>query len=152
MPDSTLQVRSARLSELDDVVHLCSEAFIDEAVLAWVIPDRTTRRRHTLETFSDSVRATVESGELVLAVTPEGQPVAASFWHEYGAGPPADSGPEPDREPQVSDLIVRRRRAVSAATSTRHPTGPHLFLSSMATLTEFRLRPGYSRSDLRRPA
>lgn len=59
-----LKVRPAQMSEFDAVLRLSTEAFADEAVLSWVIPEPTARRDYIRELFGGSLRATVEASAL----------------------------------------------------------------------------------------
>lgn len=134
----SLEVRPARLSEFDTVLSLSAETFADEAVLSWVIPDPDARRNHIRELFADSLRTTIESGDLILAVTADNEAVALSLWHDIDPTQRTDMNPHSAEAPEVSDSVTRRLHAAARATAERHPAEPHVFLSSMATLPEHR--------------
>lgn len=138
MSTMSLEVRPARRSEFDAVLSLSTEAFADEAVLSWVVPDPAARRAHIRESFADSLRATVEAEELTIAVTSGGEAVAVSLWHDLDADHRAAMSSEPAEAIGSFDPVARRMRTAATATAARHPAGHHLFLSSMATRPEFR--------------
>ncbi|AXB42147.1 GNAT family N-acetyltransferase [Amycolatopsis albispora] len=120
----TLMVRPATAAEFDSVLAACVDAFSDEAVSAWVVPDPSVRRARTRELFETSLRAAVDAGQLVVAFS-RGEPVAASIWLSV-SGPIA--------APEGEDRLA----VVMAATAARHPVEPHLYLSSMAALPRYR--------------
>lgn len=160
MSTTSLEVRPARLSEFDMVLGLSAETFADEAVLSWVVPDPGARRAHVRALFAETLRATIEAGDLILALTPGDEAVAVSLWHDVDTdgGAAMNSGPADVSE--GSGPTTRRLHAVATATADRHPAEPHLYLSSMATRSEFRgrgagaamVRSGIDRArDLDRP-
>ncbi|MEV0893941.1 GNAT family N-acetyltransferase [Promicromonospora sp. NPDC050262] len=149
-----MTVRPAVPAEFDVVLAVCVEAFADEAVSAWVEPVAERRLDRTRELFTTSLRAAVDAGQLLVACTPGGEPVAASMWitlddarpvvgpedHADPTGPadptdpagPADlAGPT---GPSDDHSVSRRLAAVVAATTARHPGAPHVYLSAMAAL------------------
>lgn len=140
MSAGSLEVRPAQLSEFDTVLRLSTEAFADEAVLAWVVPDPVARRDHIRDLFAGSLRAAVEAEELIVAVTPEDEAVAVSLWHVVDTDQSAAMISGSAEAPESSEPIARRLHAAATATADRHPTEPHVFLSSMATRPEFRGR------------
>lgn len=119
----TLTVRPAEPSEFDSVLGPCVEAFADEAVSAWVVPDPSLRRARTLELFTTSLRAAVDAGELIVAF--DDSFVGASLWHTWDGPPPVPEGDD-------------RLTAVMTATLARHPQESHVYLSSMAALPDRR--------------
>ncbi|WP_285106240.1 GNAT family N-acetyltransferase [Promicromonospora sp. MEB111] len=158
-----MTVRPVVPAEFDVVLAVCVEAFADEAVSAWVEPVAERRLDRTRELFTTSLRAAVDAGQLLVACTPGGEPVAASMWitldgarsvagpedHADPTGPadPADrTGPAGPTDPAglaglagptgPSDdhSVSRRLAAVVAATTARHPGAPHVYLSAMAAL------------------
>lgn len=140
MPTMSLTIRPARLHELDHLLDLTSEVFFDEAVLSWVIPDPVARRDDIRRLFTDSLRQTVEAGELVLAITPEGEAIGVSFWHEISSHSKTTSDPVASDGAGSSDPRTRRLHVAATATSARQPSAPHLYLSAMATHPDFRGR------------
>ncbi|OEV04486.1 GNAT family N-acetyltransferase [Streptomyces oceani] len=138
MTAPAFNVRSARSAELAAVTELCLAAFADEAVTAWVVPDPAHRPEHLRRTFGESLATVVADGGMTLALTPEGEPVAASVWLSCASGERA-TGPEGPAV-QDEDPVARRLAVVDAATGSRHPTVAHLHLSAMAVLPHQRGR------------
>lgn len=159
--------RTASGSELDSVIALCLEAFTDEAVAAWVVPDPAERGRYLRELFSTSLGAAVTAGALTLAVDDDGAAVAVAIWlprtAEFHRQDVPGSAPqhrsdleghlsaertdryEDDAERRApatgaTELAALRVAAVEAATRARQPRVPHLHLSAMATLPSHRGR------------
>ena len=144
----SMRVGPATPAEFDVVLPVCVEAFADEAVSAWVEPAPERRLDRTRELFATSLRAAVDAGQLLVAWTDAGEPVAASIWRVLDGAPTADVAPAADRAPETDSagaptsgtdsvsavLATRRLAAVLAATSARHPDVPHVYLSAMATL------------------
>lgn len=157
--------RTATDSELDSVIALCLEAFIDEAVVAWVVPDSAERARYLRELFTQSLDAAVNAGALTLAVDDDGVPVAAAIWMPRTAESDRQDAPgthpqhRSDHQDQLddqradrhgrhaerratatesTDLAALRVAAVEEATRARQPIAPHLHLSAMATLPSHR--------------
>lgn len=151
----SLEVRPAQLSEFDAVLRLSTEAFADEAVLSWVVPDPAARTDYIRERFAASLRATVEAADLIIAVTPEDEAVAVALWHDFDADQRVAMSPDATEAPDCSDPIARRLHTAATVTAARHPADPHVFLSSMATRPDFRgrgvgiamLRFGIERAD-----
>lgn len=123
-----LFVRQVVPSEFDAMLPVCVEAFADEAVSAWVEPEPRRRREHTRELFEPSLRAAVDAGQLVAALLPDGDPVAASVWAALDGAPPDPHLPDDGRP------VTRRLATVLSATGARHPDVPHVYLSAMAAL------------------
>ncbi|HIZ37801.1 MAG TPA: GNAT family N-acetyltransferase [Candidatus Ruania gallistercoris] len=137
MTASGIAARTATHAELEVVTGLCLEAFADEAVAAWIIPDPAERQRNLREMFSASLETVIEAGAMILAIDPGGTPIATSIWL------PRDAASEPtEPEPSVVEdgSQARRMRAVETATQARRPQGSYLHLSSMATLPDHRGR------------
>lgn len=126
-------------AEFDVVLPVCAEAFADEAVSAWVEPAPERRLERTRELFATSLRSAVDAGQLLVAWTDAGEPVAASIWMVLDGAPTAeafeavDDTPTSGTDSAAPALATRRLAAVLAATSARHPDGPHGYLSAMAT-------------------
>lgn len=137
----TMTTRTAETDEVDAVIKLCLSAFADEAVTAWVIPDPTARQAYLRRTFSASLESVITAGSLILAITPDDAPVAASIWTPRSALPDTQY-PEPptDATADADDQHCRRMAAVETATAKRRPDAAHLHLSSMATLPAHRGR------------
>ncbi|GAA4709411.1 Acetyltransferase (GNAT) family protein [Promicromonospora umidemergens] len=132
---SHLTVRPSVPSEFDTVLPMCVAAFADEAVSAWVEPEPERRQERTRDLFASSLRAAVGSGQLVVALLPDGDPVAASVWVDLDGAPRLADLPDlPDDDGTVS----RRLAAVLSATGARHPAVPHVYLSAMAALPRHR--------------
>ena len=156
----SMRVGPATPAEFDVVLPVCVEAFADEAVSAWVEPAPERRLDRTRELFATSLRAAIDAGQLLVAWTDAGEPVAASIWRVLDGAPTADVAPAADRAPEADRapaadrapeadsagaptsgtdsvsavLATRRLAAVLVATSARHPDVPHVYLSAMATL------------------
>ncbi|MEU5397782.1 GNAT family N-acetyltransferase [Streptomyces sp. NPDC005963] len=123
--------RLATITELDEVAALCTAAFADEAVMAWVLPDPGTRLQHMRSMFGSSLGAAVEADALLLAVA-AGESVGASIWM------PRSGRPQPMRLPAEDDPVSRRLLSVQTETDARCPDDPHLYLQSMAVRPERR--------------
>ncbi len=142
----SMRVGPATPAEFDVVLPVCVEAFSDEAVSAWVEPAPERRLERTRELFATSLRSAVDAGQLLVAWTDAGEPVAASIWMVLDGAPKAEdleaaegSGEVNDTSTSGTDSVFlaqasRRLAAVFAATSARHPDVPHVYLSAMATL------------------
>lgn len=140
-----MTVRAAVRAEFDVVLAVCVEAFADEAVSAWVEPIAERRLDRTRELFTTSLRAAVDAGQLLVAWTAGGEPVAASVWVTLD-GPPSTGTADPGDAADLTDpadptepdddhrSVARRLATVLAATAARHPEAPHVYLSAMAAL------------------
>lgn len=130
-------VRTATRTELDHVIELCLSAFADEAVTAWVVPDPVIRQREMRRLFASSLGAAIDAEALLLAISPEGTPIAASLWVPFveGAGEHPTSAPTGEDSQTISRMAV-----VESATRVRRPKASHLYLSSMGTLPSQRGR------------
>ncbi|WP_329026300.1 GNAT family N-acetyltransferase [Streptomyces sp. NBC_00690] len=129
----TTTTRLATASELEAVAALCTAAFADEAVMAWVLPDPDTRIQQMHSMFGSSLGGAADAGALMLAVA-DGERIGASIWL------PRTGRPQPMELPTGSDPASLRLRAVQKATDTRCPERAHLYLQSMAVLPEHRGR------------
>lgn len=137
MTRSTPTARPATLAELNAVTELCLAAFADEAVTTWLAPDPAARQRQLREMLGASLGAAIEADALILAVAPDGEPVAASVWVPRDA---RSDAAQPSSSPTDDSEQSRRQAAVEAATEARRPEMAHLHLSSMATLPDHRGR------------
>ena len=138
MSTSGITARTASSAEVDTIIDLCMAAFADEAVTSWIIPDPGERTSYMRRTFGTSLDAVITAGAVIVAIDPGGVPVAASIWL-----PPTTASRETEQQAspgEADDLQAQRREAVEAATRTRRPDDPHLYLSSMATLPDHRGR------------
>lgn len=135
MTESAITTRTARSEELDTVVDLCLDAFADEAVLSWVIPDPAERRPYMRQMFSTSLDAVVAADAMILAIDAAGEAVGFSIWlpHTATSEEPGETPSTDERDPQA-----RRAATLEAATSARRPAIPHLKLDSMAAPPEHR--------------
>ncbi|MEU0990184.1 GNAT family N-acetyltransferase [Streptomyces sp. NPDC005953] len=127
----TTTTRLATASELEEVAALCTAAFADEAVMAWVLPDPGTRIQQLHGMFGSSLGGAADAGALMLAVA-DGERIGASIWL------PRTGVPQPMELPVGTDPTSLRLRAVQKATDTRCPEGAHLYLQSMAVRPEHR--------------
>ncbi|MGC5616053.1 GNAT family N-acetyltransferase [Georgenia sp. Z1491] len=139
--------RRATAADLDRTVDLALDAFADEAVITWLIPEPTARRAYLEQTFSASVADAVRARLVVVAQAPGGRLTAASFWqprHQYDdADPPSarDEQAGPNTETSDDDGPTGARlAALLEATGTRQPDVAHLHLSAMAALPDQRGR------------
>ncbi|TCB98380.1 N-acetyltransferase [Micromonospora zingiberis] len=132
MTATTLTARPALSSELDTVLALCLEAFADEAVTAWLVPDPGARLAAMREMLGASLAAAVDAEALVVAFTREGEAVAASIWLDRG------ETPEDIEVPAGDAGLPPRLAAVRSLTAARHPTVPHIYLASMGTVPKRR--------------
>lgn len=149
MPTDQFTAHVADPSELDTVIRVCLEAFADEAVMAWVMPDSEDRHAYMRESFATSLGDAVDIGAVILAVDHAGAAVAASIWVPTDAPSaiPATAQHVPDT-PQGSrrsdrghvDPVQDRLETVEAATRTRTPQKAHMYLTAMATLPRYRGR------------
>lgn len=137
MSTTGIVTRTASSTELSAVTNLCLAAFADEAVTAWVIPDPEERQCYMHEMFSASLETVIESGEVTLATDREGHAVAVSIWLTRTAIP---DDPSPSPSAAEDDPRAQRMATVETATQAHRPRGPHLYLSSMATLPGYRGR------------
>lgn len=126
-----ITTRPAEPTELARVKDLCLEAFDDEAVVAWLEPDPSSRRAYLTAMLDSSLPAMVGAGHVILALDPAGEPIAASTWVPRDQG----SDPVPDA---ADDERSQRMVALADATQSRRPGVSHLYLSSMATLPHHR--------------
>ncbi|MDG4830991.1 GNAT family N-acetyltransferase [Solwaraspora sp. WMMD1047] len=129
---TTLTTRPAHRSESGSLLAICLEAFADEAVTAWVVPDPEARLAGMREMLPASLAAALDAGAVILAVGPDGEAVAASVWIDKQGAPAA---PVP---PTAGDPVARRLAMVVSATAARHPAVPHVYLSAMGTLPRWR--------------
>ena len=100
-PARSLTTRAAVPEESEQVIEMCLAAFADEAVTTWVLPDPSVRDRAMQEMFRHSLGATIEAGHLILAIDPDGAPIAASTWL------PAPGTPRPTITPVVPPATTR---------------------------------------------
>lgn len=136
----------ATAADLDRTVDLALDAFADEAVITWLIPEPTTRREYMEQTFRASVADAVRARLVIVAQTPDGRLTAASFWqprHRHDdADPPQakneQAGPAPEANDDDGGPTGARLAALLAATGARQPDVAHLHLSAMATLPDQR--------------
>lgn len=137
---SPITTRLATPSDRDEVAALCLEAFVDEAVITWVLPDPTTRPAQMRAMFDASLDDAIDADSVLLAVTDVGAPVALSFWISRASAPePTGSRPHPEEHPD-DDPVARRLAAIEEATEGARPDVAHLYLSSMAVLPGHRGR------------
>lgn len=139
MTAPTTTIRTACSEDADDVMNLCIDAFADEAVIAWLIPDSGERQRYMRQTFGASLGDAIAAEAVILAVNTDGELMAASMWLPQVTTPQeAKAEALVDELAGGNDLQIQRMNAIEAATSTRTPKVPHLKLSSMATLPKYR--------------
>ncbi|SMY12868.1 GNAT family N-acetyltransferase [Brevibacterium jeotgali] len=131
--------RTAGPDDLAIVLELSLEAFVDEAVLAWAMPDPADREAHMRKSFSASLAAAIGIGAVLLAFDRDGTAVAVSIWvPRDGAGQEAGAEEEAGADEWTDDPVQRRLAIVEAATEARVPDQAHLHLSAMATRPQSR--------------
>ncbi|PSL06829.1 acetyltransferase (GNAT) family protein [Haloactinopolyspora alba] len=130
-----IEARQATTAEADTVVAACLEAFADEAVFTWVLPDPEQRRLRADEFFDVPLRAAIDAGNVLVAVTDDGHVAGASVWLDSNGG---DAEPSQTQPPAEDDPVANRLVLVAEATAAAHPRTSHLFLSSMAALPAYR--------------
>ena len=87
--------RTAGPHDLETVLELSLEAFVDEAVLAWAMPDPAERETHMRESFGASLAAAIGIGAVLLALDGDQTAVAVSIWvPRDGAGQGAGADEE----------------------------------------------------------
>lgn len=147
-----LTTRAATPEESEVVIEMCLAAFADEAVITWILPDPSARGSVMQEMFRHSLGATIEAGHLILAIDPDGVPIAASTWLPRTGDAAAD---ESLSTPTDDDPVSARLRTLEEATASRQPGIAHLHLASMAVLPAHRrqgaggalVRAGLTRAD-----
>ncbi|MGX9294175.1 GNAT family N-acetyltransferase [Tsukamurella paurometabola] len=127
-----VHIRSALGAELPALARICAKAFEDDAFTRWMHPDAAAREGVLAHMFTAALSEAVPSGGAIAAVVPGVGPVGVSIWLE------SHTAPEPDLA--GDDPLVRRMRAVHAATNAVRPTEPHVHLASMAVLPRSRGR------------
>lgn len=147
MPTTLPTARPAVNTEADAVVAACLEAFADEAVFTWVLPDPGQRRLRAGEFFDGPLRAAIDAGNVLVAVTDDGEIAGASVWvdgdggadggqgNDDGAGDTAESAPHPNSD---DDPVAHRLVLAAEATAATRPAAPHIVLSSMAAVPRYR--------------
>lgn len=133
MSSSTLAVRPAVPSELEEVTALCLAAFADEAVITWVLPDPAARAVQMRTMFEATLAEAVAADTVLLALADSGAPIAVSFWVP---GPDTAESPEATGSGASPGVSAHEHRlaALAQATEAARPDIPHLHLSSMAVL------------------
>lgn len=126
--NSPTTTRLAVPADREELAALCLEAFADEAVITWALPDPATRPVRMRAMFEASLDEAVAAETVLLAVTGPGAPSAVSFWNPRDGAPTSD-GPRPDHGDGPE---ARRLTAIEEATEAVRPDVPHLHLSSMA--------------------
>ena len=134
MTAPTTTARLAVPSDREEVAALCLEAFADEAVITWLLPDPATRPAQMRTMFVAPLENAIAAETVLLAVTGTGAPIAVSFWIPRAeapeeAAPRSGSGAGTDEDP-----VGRRLAVLEDATEGARPDVPHLHLSSMAVL------------------
>ncbi|MDI5977565.1 GNAT family N-acetyltransferase [Amycolatopsis magusensis] len=122
--------------ELDRAAVAVAEAFFDEVVTEWVIPDPVQRKQLMPLHLRDLVEKALEQGE-VLATADFG---AISLWLDRAAGESGDAFPggELDIPPELAEF-VRRGLIVAELTEARHPTHTaHVYLPCIGALPAYR--------------
>lgn len=126
--------RPVRLTELEQALDLCLEAFADEPVTTWASPQHAERQGQ----FEKSLEAAVSAEEMIVAVTPEGHFAAASFWHHLDTEQVKAMKADSLIPVSMPEDAPGRIATASALTAARHPEEPHMFLSSMGALPQHR--------------
>ncbi|GAB3845537.1 hypothetical protein GCM10029963_23980 [Micromonospora andamanensis] len=128
MTATMLTARPALASEFDTVLALCLEAFADEAVTAWVVPDSGARQAATRELLAASLAAAIAAEAMVVAFTCHSEAIAASIWIDM------DETSKDTELPAGDDRLTQRLTTVKSLTAARHPKVPHIYLASMGTI------------------
>lgn len=126
--------RPVRLTELEQTLDLCLDAFADEPVTTWATSHRTDHREH----FCQSLEAAVSAEEMIVAVTPKDHFAAASFWHHLDTEQVKAMKADSLIPVSMPDDAPGRITTATALTAARHPEEPHIFLSSMGALPQHR--------------
>ena len=134
METTGVRTRHAMLSEHEQIVDLCTTAFADEPLTAWIHPDEATRREHLRLMFDASLQEAIGSESVIVAVAHDNSPLGASIWHQQSPLPSI----EDEDEIPGDDLLSQRLRMIQKATDGRRPQIPHLYLPSMAVRPQSR--------------
>lgn len=131
---NSLLVRAAEPAELARIVPAYAAAFADEAVVDWVLPDATGAE--LAEFFQQSVGDALREDEVLVAEHLDGTIAGLSIWSETMSATRARQTAA--EIANAAEPALRRTATVLGLTAEQHPEKPHLYLSAMAVLPEFR--------------
>jgi ribosomal protein S18 acetylase RimI-like enzyme len=119
-----MDVRTAATSDLDHIAAVLADAFYDDPMMGWALPDDEARPRRLQAMFGyiaehvylrhDQCQTSEEAVALWL---PAGVTLGDEFWEEHGA--PFATAMEGD---------IERIAALAAAMGEHHPDDPHRYL------------------------
>ncbi|WP_020666312.1 GNAT family N-acetyltransferase [Amycolatopsis nigrescens] len=129
-----ITVQRATKADAEKIVDAMQQAFADEAVSVWVMPDARTQRESAPVHLSHLVDQVLTNGEVLYA----GDYAAVSLWLYEDER--VDEEPEPLATiPPEWAAAAERARLVYQLTEARHPRGePHLYLPAMGVLPAHR--------------
>ncbi|MDA3646669.1 GNAT family N-acetyltransferase [Saccharopolyspora indica] len=129
-----LLVRAAEPSELDRIAPAYAAAFADEAVVGWVLPDTTGV--DLAEFFHPSVDSALHEEEVLVAEHLDGAIAGLSIWSETMSAARLRSAAA--EIANATEPALQRTATVLGLIAEHHPEEPHLYLSAMAVVPEFR--------------
>ncbi|RKT82675.1 Acetyltransferase (GNAT) family protein [Saccharopolyspora antimicrobica] len=129
-----LLVRTAEPSELDRIAPAYAAAFADEAVVDWVMPDTTGV--DLAEFFRPSVSSALHEEEVLVAEHLDGTIAGLSIWSETMSATRLRSAAA--EIANATEPALQRTATVLGLIAGHHPEKPHLYLSAMAVVPEFR--------------
>ncbi|WP_329108368.1 GNAT family N-acetyltransferase [Micromonospora sp. NBC_01699] len=141
----SLTVRLAGADDAPTVASALAVASLDEAVLAWVVPDERARRDRVTSGAEQTlawVHGVLATGEVLVAQVDSGVIAGLSLW-EFDNGDPVGTDPA-----ELSAFLARaygeyapRMALVHELTRRRHPRGePHWYLQQMVVVPDHRGR------------
>jgi ribosomal protein S18 acetylase RimI-like enzyme len=143
-----IQVELALPADRAPSARVLADAFFDDPVMVWLVPDDEIRRDHSIGSFGSAFDSAVEHGHV--RVARRGQGVAGvAVWYPPGKGSAA-GGAEP-RDADDADTATRssasspspsvdvtagRGAVIGRAMAEHHPREPHYYLQAIG------VRPG----------
>ncbi|WP_341720308.1 GNAT family N-acetyltransferase [Micromonospora sp. FIMYZ51] len=138
-PTLAVRVRLAAAADLDALGPACTAAFVDEAVLCWVLPDPAERAARTPAMFQAMLDVAVRDEQITVAELPDGTLAGVSAWIAPGAtAAGADPAAQPAQVSPTDDPVARRLATVAETVAAHRPREPHLYLASMGVRPERR--------------
>ncbi|MFB0627698.1 GNAT family N-acetyltransferase [Streptomyces sp. AB3(2024)] len=136
-PAAVYGIRCARRAESGAVSALLALAFADDAVMAWMFPDRGSRARRTARFFELlQRRQRPRAGAVRVAATGGGQLLAAALWSGPGRRQPG-AARELATVPRYAYVFgargLSRAAGVQNALEEAHPDTPHWYLPTLGT-------------------
>ncbi|PZG18696.1 N-acetyltransferase [Micromonospora craterilacus] len=136
-----MRVRRAVPAETDVLVPAYADAFADEAVLSWVIPDPADRAARTVPMFRELLTVAVRDDQVIVAELPDGAIVGMSVWLSLAdAAARHRQAAQLAEFPVEADAVGQRLAAVSDTVDAHRPPDPHVYLASIGVRPDLRGR------------